>query len=307
MHVTVPNDVRNWIRGVFRACNGQVSSTIANMPTTHEAALDFAFVAKAAEFSAPVKFPSEWMVRIDTHFLGGRRHFYSWEVADIGVLIHFRQGGRLIKSKIALLQSKRLYAKEEVYDEEERVDYEIGFARLFRGDSSAEAIMAPRLFAFGDESRYQALKVGDEQYCAVASYEARYGIPVYYMLYHPPQVPFSTEIPRVPTTTTASALEVGTRVIPGVALRAELVSKPDGYSPYYQDLKSLEVEPAAVTKSSPGWVVEEFIADLALDCKVGHIAEKETDPGLFQIFNRHSGPIAAAIAVTFDGPAQSGG
>lgn len=76
-----------------------------------------------------------------------------------------------------------MYPKEGDYEEEERVDYEIGFARLFRGDGSFESITAPRLFSFNDDSRYQALKVGDEQYVAVEKYEAKYGIPVYYMLY----------------------------------------------------------------------------------------------------------------------------
>jgi len=304
MPVLVPEDARDWVRHVFRACNEHVSWMLANMPTTHEAALDFGFVGKAAEFAAPIKFPSEWIVRIDTHFLGGRRHYYNWEIADIGVLIHFRQGGKLIKSKVALLQSKRLYAVEEEYDEDERIDYEMGFARLFRGDASAEAIMAPRVFSFNEKSRYQALKAGDKQYQAVSSYETRHRIPVYYMLYHPPQIPSATEIPRV-LPTTLPALAIGTRVIPGAELRAALAGKPDGYSPYYNDVKALLPEPPAPTRTPPGWLVEEFIADLAIDCKVGYVAEKESDEGLFEIFNRRSGPIAAAIAVTFDGPASS--
>jgi len=302
----VPDDARAWIRAVFRACNEKVSTMLAEMPTTHEATLDLAFVAKAAEFSAPIRLPSEWIVRVDTHFLGGRRHFYNWEIADIGVLIHFRRGGKLVKGKIALLQSKRLYAREEDYEEDERVDYEIGFARLFRGDASTEAIIAPRVFAFGDDSRYRALKVGDQQYEAVESYEAQRGIPVYYMLYHPPRIPFATEIPRVAASPIAHELEIGTRIVPGTNLRAALASKPTGYSPYYKDLNTLRTKPEASTTTPPGWLIEEFIADLALDCKVGYLTKKESDEGLRQIFYRRSGPIAAAIAVTFDAPSVSG-
>lgn len=300
--IEIPEDVRGWIRKVFHACNAKTAISLMQMPNTHEATLDLAFVSQAAEFAAPVKFPSEWIVRIDTHFLGGRRHFYSWEIADIGVLINFRQGGKLVKSKIALLQSKRLYSKEEEYEEDERVDYEIGFARLFRGDGRFESITAPRVFAFGDESRYQALKVGDEQYQAVEKYEAKYGIPVYYMLYHPGLVPFETEIPRLADTKVDSDIKVGARVLRATELRAALVSKSKGYAPFYRDVKELRPEPAARTKTPPGWMVEEFIADLSLDCKMGYIAEKETDEGVFQVFNRRSGPISAAIAVTFDAP-----
>jgi hypothetical protein len=303
--MNIPEDVRVWIRGVFAACNVRVSTMLADMPTTHEATLDAAFIAKAAEFAAPIRFTSEWVVRIDTHFLGGRRHFQNWEIADIGILIHFRRGGQLVRTKVALLQSKRLYAQEEDYEEEDRVDYEIGFARLFRGSSSMEAILAPRMFGFGDDSRYQAIKVLDRQYRLVEEYEAQYMIPVHYLLYHPPRIPFATEIPRIAAASVAPVIEIGSRVIPAADLRAALSSKPENYVPRYADLKALQPKPPAPTPTLPGWLVEEFIADLAVDCKVGYIAEKESDKGLYRIFNRRSGPIAAAIAITFDAPGQS--
>jgi|SRR5580658_4865430 hypothetical protein len=141
----IPEDVRIWVRSVFRACNVRTANALSAMPNTHETALDLAFVSEAARFAAPVRFPSEWIVRIDTHFLGGGRHFGEWEIADIGVLIQFRRAGKLLKSKVLLLQSKRLYPTEQEYDEDERADYEIGFARLFSGDGHFPSIAAPRV------------------------------------------------------------------------------------------------------------------------------------------------------------------
>jgi hypothetical protein len=41
-------------------------------------------------------------------------------------------------------------------------------------------------------------------------------------------------------------------------------------------------------------------------CHEGHVAENESDEGLRLVFNRRSGPIAAAIAITFDLPASGG-
>lgn len=298
----IPNDVRDYIRSVFRACNARTANALMSMPNTHEEILDTAFVAQAAEFSAPIRFPSEWIVRIDTHFLGGRRHFLNWEIADIGVLIVFRRGGKIVRSKVALLQSKRLYASEQEYDENERADYEIGFARLFRGNARFESITAPRLFSFGENSKYKALKVGDNQYRIVQEYEDQYGIPVYYMLYHPGRVPFETEIPRIGVAPVMQIPEVGARILPGQDLRNALAQKPEGYSPMYYDLKNIRPQPELPMATSPGWRVEEFIADLAIECKVGYLAEKESDEGLSRIFNRRAGPIAAAIAVTFDAP-----
>jgi hypothetical protein len=298
----VPADVRDWIRSVFRACNERTAAALATMPTTHESALDQAFIAEAAKFSAPVRFPSEWIVRIDTHFLGGGRHFGSWEIADIGVLLQFRRGGKLIKSKVLLLQSKRLYPTEEAYEEDERADYEIGFARLFREDASFAAITTPRRFAFGDESKYAALLVGDGQYLAIDQYESEYGIPVHYLLYHPPHVPFETVLPRLAEVAATESVDVGARVLPAVQLRAALHGRTKGYAPTWADVKTLQPSLTAKTMSAPGWLVEEFIADLAVDCKVGHVAKSQKDSGLYHVFNRRSGPISAAIAVTFDAP-----
>ena len=71
----------------------------------------------------PVTTSSGWTVNIATHFLVRGRHFAEWpgqrrwEIADIGVRILFRRGGTLLRSKVALLQSKRLYAYEIDWDE----------------------------------------------------------------------------------------------------------------------------------------------------------------------------------------------
>lgn len=67
-------------------------------------------------------------------------------------------------------------------------------------------------------------------------------------------------------------------------------------------MKELRPEPWSPEGSPPGWLVEHFVADLAIGCQVGYVAAKENDPGLFRIFNRRSGPISAAIAITFDAP-----
>jgi hypothetical protein len=58
----------------------------------------------------PVRLASNWIVRIDAHIIGGGRHFGTWEVADIGLMMVFRHKGKVIKSKLVLLQSKKLYA-----------------------------------------------------------------------------------------------------------------------------------------------------------------------------------------------------
>ena len=72
-------------------------------------ALDQALIDVLADYGAPQIVAPGWAVRIDVHFLGGRRHYYSWEVADIGVLVLAKHKAAVEAKKIALLQSKRLY------------------------------------------------------------------------------------------------------------------------------------------------------------------------------------------------------
>jgi hypothetical protein len=307
----VPDDVRDWVRRVLRACNVRTARTLNTMPNTHETALDLAFVAEAGRFAGPVRFASEWIVRIETHFLGGGRHFgpygmpRRWEIADIGVLLVFRRAGKVVRTKVLLLQSKRLYPAEQEYDEDELADYEIGFARLHSGDGYFPSITEPRVFAFANDSRYQALKVEDRQYQSVREYEERERVPVFYLLYHPPRVPHRVEVPLAGGAPTLKRVKVGARVLPAKDLRASLAGKPTDYTPTYGDLSGIRAAPV-LAEAGPGWLVERFIADLAVECRLGHVAVKENDRGLYLIFNRRSGPIAAALSFTFDAPPGAG-
>src|SRR5438477_10300348 len=123
--ISVPDDVRNWIRNVFADCNQAVAVKMTRVPTVHETSLDLTLIERLSAFSSPVRFDSEWLVRIDAHYLGGGRHFGQWEIADIGLLVVFRRGGAIVRTKVGLLQSKRLYPDEQEFSEDEAVDYMI--------------------------------------------------------------------------------------------------------------------------------------------------------------------------------------
>jgi hypothetical protein len=200
--IPIPADVRGWLRSVFAGCNERVAATITQVPTTHEVPLDMTFIQHFLGVSAPRRFASGWMVEISTHYLGGGRHYAEWgdwprrwEIADIGVLVVFRQAGKLLRSKVALLQSKRLYPDEQELDEDVPVDFMIGFGRLFRDDDDWAAVTEPRKFAFTEASAYKALLTGDGQYQRIAAYESQRNIPVYYLLYNPCQIPSSAVLP----------------------------------------------------------------------------------------------------------------
>ncbi len=107
--IYLPDDVLAFLENIFEACNLAVSRKISKMPNVHETSLDMTFIEHLSNYSAPVRLGSGWTVRLDTYYLGGGRHFGSWEIADIGFLVMFRQAGQFVRSKVALLQSKRLY------------------------------------------------------------------------------------------------------------------------------------------------------------------------------------------------------
>lgn len=54
----------------------------------------------------------------------------------------------------------------------------------------------------------------------------------------------------------------------------------------------------------PGWRLEEFIADLVIQCRAGYIAKSRQDGGLDYIFSRRGAPIAAAFAITIEAPEE---
>jgi hypothetical protein len=303
------DDVASWVKLVFAGCNDHVTAKLSNMPHTYETALDMALIEHLSSVPAPVTTSSGWTVNIATHFLGGGRHFAEqpgqrrWEIADIGVLILFRRGGTLLRSKVALLQSKRLYAAEIDWDEDNPLDYIIGFRRLLEDDTDWGVIANPRRFTFTDESRYKALRKDDHQYQAIAGYQPSTGVPVYYLLYNPAQLPSTRELPTQPGNIAATPNDVGCRVIPATELQNALVALDNLVTPQFRDLPPASALPLLPGDDLPGWRLEEFIADLIIQCKAGYVAASRHDAGLDYVFNRRGAPIAAAFQITIDAPA----
>ncbi len=299
MDIVLPSDVQWYIREVFASCNQRASSKLSSIPTSHETSLDLTFVEHFSQFAAPVAFDSQWIVRLDTHYLGGGRHFGEWEIADVGLLVLFRRRGIVVKSKICLLQSKRLYPTEEAFHEDGPMDYLIGFGRLFESDEDFAESVEPRVFTFSEVSKYKALITEDSQYKAIRSYEEKYKIPVHYMLYNPLELPSTQSFPIASAIDHDGPCIMGTRVLPASALREALRTLSPGSRPSVDDLRT---GTNRAYGDDIGWKLEDFVVEHLLTCKQGYVAERRDDNGLRQVFYRRSGPISAAIALTFDMP-----
>lgn len=304
---SIPPEVIDWIRDVFAAVNDRVSAKVTAFPTTHETSLDMTFIEEVSQHSAPVKFSSDWLVRLETHFLGGGRYWGRWEVADIGVLIAFRRGGVVQQTKIALLQSKRLYPVEaQTATEDHPIDYVVGFSRLLAAEQEYRSGVKARAFSSIEDSRYRALEYGDGQYRAILKYKKDTTIPVHYLLYNPLQLPITVTYPieAGATKLQVGSERIGARVISAVSLDAQLQQQKlrAGENPAFNQILR-----SNALSTNPPWTLEYFIADLVLSCKEGHVAgvNPMEDEALYTVFNRRSGPISAAIAITIDAPAEA--
>jgi hypothetical protein len=159
---SIPANVKQWIRSVFAKVNRRTSNKLTRIPTTHETSLDLTVIEQISQVASPFRFAGDWLVRVDTHYLGGGRHFGEWEIADLGVLVIFRKEHIVQRTKLGLLQSKRLYPDELMFDDEDQpIDYMIGFGRLLHSDSEFASAIRERTFNFSHDSRFRALEMAN--------------------------------------------------------------------------------------------------------------------------------------------------
>lgn len=292
----IPPDVTEWIRKVFRECNERISEKLSNNPNLPEESLDLTWIEHLSQYASPVTLSSSWTIKIETHYLGGLRHFRSWEIADLGVLMFFRRAGSLQRSKVALLQSKRLYPSSNTVQEEDKIDYEIGFARLADPESLQRSVAVQAEFHFTDSCRYGALIANSEQVRAIADFEKSNKTPVYYQFYNPWRIPFTQRIPLSHFTRPSGKLDIGTRVIPARNMHKLLAGFTNGQKPTIAELETL------CPDAPYGWSLEHFVADLLLGCVEGSIFKDISEDRIQSLFYRRSGPIAAAIAISIEAP-----
>lgn len=303
--IRLPKEVVDWIRNVFAIAGRNAASKLAANPNAHEPWIDFSIIETLQKFSTPYRVADGWNVLLDTHWLGGYPMYRRWEIADFGILVMFASGGKLVRSKIGLLQSKRLYSTGTKQESPESIYeyYQHGFGRMFLSDDKIVESLNPKVFSFDDNSAYEALKKDDEQWVAIEKYEEQKEIPVYYLLYNPSELPVDVKLPHV---TIAPDLDdlVGCRVVPSKHIRKMMSKASKGDSPTFADLRNKLESPFKRAPHRVGWRLEYFIADLLIQCRTGRITDIRADDGLFAAFYQRSRPIQAAISIVIDAPAN---
>lgn len=209
-------------------------------------------------------------------------------------MLFVREAGSAHVRKVVLLQSKRLYPKHTAIREFHDLDFEIGMARLADPENDRKRLAVRSDFEFDHECKYRAVLVRDKQYQAIEKYETENKLRVYYSLYNPPVFPYTKTVPSKTGERFNEDVSLGVRVVPSKDLRQQIGSKIDGYMPSAADLLPIS--------QTYGWALEEFIVDHFMQCKEGDAFHDLSDDRIFNLFNRRTGAIAAAISINIEAP-----
>jgi hypothetical protein len=296
----IPEVVIDHVRRTFAAANDRVSRKMSDHPSMHEESLDHTLIDELTDAPAAFFAGEQAAVVIESHWLGGRRMWGRWEIADIAILILLRRAGRLEQRKVALLQTKRLYSHEVAVEPLEMDDFAIGIGRLGDRTDAARPLAAQRSFSFDDDSQYVAMHAGSPQVGRIEEYVQARRIPVFYAFYNPRQLPFRATYPALNGVRAKTTNDLGCRVQTMAQVHRHLASLSEGRFPTFGGLKDLAVSDASDTFASSGWRLENFVADEVLRCRQGALFDGSADENLEHLFYRRSAPIQAAIAITID-------
>lgn len=294
----IPREVIEFIRHSFKLANDKASSTLTVHPSTHEEQLDFLLIHELSARPPTFFANSKAGVVLNSHWLGGRRMFERWEIADIAVLITIKSEGRTVAKKVVLLQTKRLYSNELAGAELEEYDYFVGIGRLVEREDSVP-LFPQRKFHFKPTSRYGALIAGDMQPANIDKYAEERNIEVFYGFYNPQAVPFTGNYPWSAETPLPNVNTVGCRVIPAKDVHGVLAKKKAGRSPSFDDLLFCKFNKDDDV-STHGWRLEDFIANEVMTCRRGRLFTQNLNRDLHALLYERTRPIEAAIVITID-------
>ncbi|MBD1862354.1 MULTISPECIES: hypothetical protein [Trichocoleus] len=296
--LTLPNDVKNFLKQLFLECNRKISFQLSMFPNAHEESLDLLFISHFAHMQGAIKFDSNWTLRIDAHFIGGGRHFRTWEVADIGLMVMFRKNGRITRSKLAFLQSKKLYASPLKYKPQDP-HFRAGLGRLLVTEEEHCELVKTMLLKYSEKSKYKALKLKSEQEGAMSMFSSRHNITLHYLLYNPSLIPWEIKTP-VEGVPTIDENKVGCRVISKPFLDTSFQDKQVNYAPSYKDIRDAFKKDFSDQESVAGWKMENFICDLFINGKEGLVDDSPNFQTMLRIMSQKTSPISSALSITFD-------
>jgi hypothetical protein len=270
----IPRDAIQYFRVAFAEANRLATERIVNVPNIREGSLDDALVDALIPFSPPKRLQSGAVVEMDIHNIGGLRRLYRWETADIAILVFIYRGKHMLAQKIGMLQTKRLFPKNNDVLDDDPEGFRFGMNAFLNRDARSPLAVLTREFVFDGKCVYGSLKAKSDQVSAINELNQRFGDSVFYMFYNPPKIPVTVRYP-VKSKRTVVGVKLGCIVRFSEAVHATLDT----------------------LKKASKWRLEEWVADL-LTCKVGQRFDESRKDDVYMLLERRSGPIGAAIAVS---------
>ncbi|CAA2136927.1 hypothetical protein [Methylobacterium bullatum] len=285
---TLPDDVIDFFRSAFEDANRHVTERLLNVPNIRETSLDDALIDSLVPFSPARRLASGAVVAMDIHNIGGLRRLGGWETADISVIVFVYRHTQLIAQKIGMLQSKRLYPKNNDVADDDPIGFLYGMNAFLKRQPKSPLALLNRQFEFDDTCVYGAIKAEDRQVKSIAEMNKKLGQAVYYLFYNPPSMPQVIKNAGVERQQ-VTANDIGCRVYTENEVNAAIAGFEKGRSPTFSQIS------AAGTVSN--WRLETWAADLLLKCQVGQIFDEADTEKITELLVRRTGPIGASIAV----------
>ena len=298
MHIQIPDSVRSYIFRVFSDVNEKISRKISTVPNIPEESLDITFIDTLSDYSAPKIVDGDWAVRMAAHFIGNIRHRRRFEIADLGIIVVFKKGPRILTRKLVLLQSKRLYPNNSEVIEFDDYDYDLGLALLTEREQLETPVFSRVKFEFDLTSSYGALKTNARQCTVIQEHLEDTKIPVHYSMYNPLVLPWTISYPVSTGNAELPKRVLGTRIVSAERVLGISAQRTGGVPLTVGDF--LENNGDGYTF---GVSLENFFDDV-IRCEKGYTFDGSRDVGLHRLFSRKSGPIFCIVEIVIEENAQ---
>jgi hypothetical protein len=285
----IPKDAIEHFRTAFAEANRVSTERIGTVPNIRETTLDDTLVDALIPFSPPKLLKSGAVVEMDIHNIGGLRRLHKWETADIAIIVFIYRRKRMIAQKIGMLQTKRLFPKNNDVVDDDPEGFRYGMNAFLNRDARSPLAVLNREFVFDQSCIYGSLSAGSDQVGTINQLNQRLGESIFYMFYNPSTVPMTVRYP-VGSKRSVSNVKLGCRVVSSPEVHSVLDGIKKGESP---TLKAITDGGAA-----SNWRLEEWVADHLLVCKVGQRFDESMHDKVNMLLERRTGPIGAAIAVS---------
>jgi hypothetical protein len=192
----IPNDVIAYFRKAFADANRVATEHILNVPNIRETSLDDVLVNALIPYSPPKLLKSGAVVEMDIYNIGGLRRLGHWETADIAVLVFIYRGPQLVAQKIGMLQTKRLFPKNNDVLDDDPVGFRHGMNAFLNRDSQYPLAVLNREFVFDGSCLYASLMAEGRQVGTINAMNEGFGDSIFYMFYNPPSVAVTAALPH---------------------------------------------------------------------------------------------------------------